>query len=141
MNYDMRTKEAYWVERIRLTLNSRKNSNSDPNRAYVQVDCKYLIGLMLCVFVKAPHQGRVKCVHTDSVGVGVMGMMGNKNGVSLRLQYYDSTLCFVNTHLAAHRVYDFFFLQVLIVQPAESADDCEIGKALRYESSDGGQSG
>jgi phosphatidylinositol-bisphosphatase len=32
-----------------------------------------------------------------------MGVMGNKGGASIRLQFYDSTLCFVCTHLAAHR--------------------------------------
>lgn len=64
---------------------------------------KYLVGLMLCVFVKARHRHRVKIVHSDSVGVGVMGMMGNKGGVSVRLQFYDSTICIINSHLAAHR--------------------------------------
>lgn len=64
---------------------------------------KYLVGLLVCVFVKAPHKPRVKHVHTSSVGVGVMGVMGNKGGASIRLQFYDSTLCFVCTHLAAHR--------------------------------------
>lgn len=96
-------KSQAWVERVRATLNSRKNSNSDPSRAYIQISSKYLVGLMLCVFIKAPHKGRVKCVHADSVGVGVMGMMGNKGGVSVRLQFYDSTICIVNSHLAAHR--------------------------------------
>ena len=62
-----------------------------------------MVGLLICVFVKAPHRGRVKAISADSVGVGVMGMMGNKGGVSIRLQFYDSTLCFVCSHLAAHR--------------------------------------
>jgi len=96
-------KNQAWLDRIKMTLNSRKNSGNDPNRAYTQISSKYLVGLMLCVFVKAPHRTRVKCVHTDSVGVGVMGMMGNKGGVSVRLQFYDSTICLVNSHLAAHR--------------------------------------
>ena len=96
-------RSQHWVERIRATLNDKKHSNNDPNRAYTLHSQKYLVGLLLCVFIKAPHKQRVKSVHTDSVGVGVMGMMGNKGGVSVRLQFYDSTICFVNTHLAAHR--------------------------------------
>jgi phosphatidylinositol-bisphosphatase len=96
-------KSQQWIERIRNTLNDRRNSGNDPNRAYVDVKSKYLVGLMLCVFVKAPHVNRVKVVHTGSVGVGVMGMMGNKGGVSVRLQFYDSTICIINSHLAAHR--------------------------------------
>ena len=73
--------------------------SSTPNRQ----QSKYLVGLLVCIFVKAPHKPRVKHVHTDSVGVGVMGVMGNKGGASIRLQFYDSTLCFICTHLAAHR--------------------------------------
>ena len=96
-------RSQHWVERIRSTLNSRKNSNNDPMRAYILLQQKYLVGLLLCVFVKSPHKQRVKYVQSDSVGVGVMGVMGNKGGVSVRLQFYDSTICITNTHLAAHR--------------------------------------
>jgi len=96
-------RSAFWRERIRSTLNSRQNTLGDPNRTYVELADKYLVGLLVCVFVKAPHQPRVKHVRTNSVGVGVMGVMGNKGGAAIRLQFYDSTLCFVCTHLAAHR--------------------------------------
>jgi phosphatidylinositol-bisphosphatase len=64
---------------------------------------RYMVGLLICVFVKNPHKSRVSYVHGAQVGVGVMGMLGNKGGVSIRLQFYDSSLCFVCTHLAAHR--------------------------------------
>ncbi|KAL7492095.1 hypothetical protein ACHAWT_001312 [Skeletonema menzelii] len=96
-------RSQFWVDRIRSTLNSRENTMGDPMRAYTQIAVKYLVGLLVCVFVKAPHKPRLKYVGTDSVGVGVMGVMGNKGGVSIRLQFYDTTLCFVCTHLAAHR--------------------------------------
>jgi phosphatidylinositol-bisphosphatase len=33
----------------------------------------------------------------------VGGFLGNKGGVSIRLQFYDSTMCFVCSHLAANR--------------------------------------
>jgi hypothetical protein len=58
---------------------------------------------MVCCFVKNVHENQVKHIKTSSLGVGVMGIAGNKGGVSIRLQFYDSTLCFICTHLAAHR--------------------------------------
>eukprot|EP00978_Attheya_sp_CCMP212_P022016 scaffold65048_cov43-Attheya_sp.AAC.1 len=96
-------RSMHWVERIKATLNSAKHTNHDPMRSYTLLVQKYLVGLLVCVFVKNPHRQRVKYVHSDSVGVGVMGVMGNKGGVSVRLQFYDSTICVVCTHLAAHR--------------------------------------
>lgn len=91
-----------WVERIKVTLNN-KTSKKGSSTSFYLLGQKYLVGLLLCVFVKTKHRNRVKNVFTDSVGVGVMGMMGNKGGVSVRIQFYDSTICIVNSHLAAHR--------------------------------------
>lgn len=95
-------RSQFWTERLNTTLNS-KNPSNDPNRRYVMVAQKSMVGLLICVFVRYPHYNRVKYVNTSNVGVGVMGMMGNKGGVSIRLQFYDSSLCFVCSHLAAHR--------------------------------------
>lgn len=33
----------------------------------------------------------------------MMGVMGNKGGVGIRLRFRSSSLCFVTCHLAAHR--------------------------------------
>ena len=100
-------RSQFWVERLSATLNNnaRHNNRTSPQQqnGYSLLMQRSMVGLLICVYVKAPHMGRVKAVSADSVGVGVMGMMGNKGGVSIRLQFYDSTLCFVCSHLAAHR--------------------------------------
>jgi len=96
-------RSQFWVDRIRTTLNAPQYTRNDPARGYTLLTQRYLVGLLICVFVRNPHNKRVRFVQTDSVGVGVMGMLGNKGGVSIRLQFYDSTLCFICAHLAAHR--------------------------------------
>jgi phosphatidylinositol-bisphosphatase len=93
----------YWTDKIARTLNAPHLTRNDPNRGYALLMKTYMVGLLVCVFVKNPHKPRVKYVVESTVGVGVMGMLGNKGGVSIRLQFYDSSMCFVCTHLAAHR--------------------------------------
>lgn len=39
----------------------------------------------------------------STVATGLLGMMGNKGGVGIRMRINDSTVCFVCSHLAAHR--------------------------------------
>lgn len=41
-------------------------------------------------------------VSTSSVGVGLLGTIGNKGGVGIRLRIRDTEMCFVNSHLAAY---------------------------------------
>ena len=46
--------------------------------------------------------GQVSNVSVATVGTGIMNQLGNKGGVSARLRFHASDLCFVNSHLAAH---------------------------------------
>ena len=96
-------KTQFWSEKINRTLNEAVGQNDPARNGYILVMQRSMVGLLLAVFVKRVHQPRTKYVASASVGVGVMGMMGNKGGVSVRLQFYDSTICFVCSHLAAHR--------------------------------------
>jgi len=89
-------RSQFWVERLRVTL-------AGAGVEYTLLQQKSMVGLLICVFVLSKHQPHVRYVVAASVGVGVLGMGGNKGGVSIRLQFYDSTLCFVCSHLAAHR--------------------------------------
>jgi hypothetical protein len=63
---------------------------------------KHLVGLLLCVFVKTHLCDSIKDVRTCSTGVGIMGVLGNKGGIGISMNIYDSSICFISAHLAAH---------------------------------------
>lgn len=89
-------RSLYWQEKIAECLNSK-------GVKYTQILARHLVGLLLCVLVKDTALPHVRDVRGATAGVGVMGVMGNKGGVSIRLTLYDSSICIVCSHLAAHR--------------------------------------
>eukprot|EP00945_MAST-04E_sp_MAST-4E-sp1_P001097 g1097.t1 len=70
---------------------------------YEPVAYKYLVGVALCIFVSSEHREHVGGVQSANAASGIMGVLGNKGGSSIRFQFYDTTVCFVCSHLAAHR--------------------------------------
>lgn len=60
-----------------------------------------LVGLFTCVFVKSSLQGRIRNLQSAEVKRGMGGLHGNKGAIAVRFQIDDSSLCFVNCHLAA----------------------------------------
>ncbi|GLD95861.1 hypothetical protein PINS_up004539 [Pythium insidiosum] len=89
---------SQWEEAILATLNQQMSQNQ-----YRLVMSKTLVGIQLVVCVKVDHFDHVRDVCGATAGVGIMGMMGNKGGAAIRMSFYDSTVCFVCAHLAAHR--------------------------------------
>ncbi|CAG8558669.1 3518_t:CDS:10 [Funneliformis caledonium] len=88
------TRESNWTTAVLQALGDKADN-------YWKIMSKQLIGMLLIVLVKKVHAPYVKEIKSDCVGVGLMGMMGNKGGVAIRFRFYDSYLCFVNCHLAA----------------------------------------
>jgi len=82
-----------WEDKIERTLKQQ----------YVQVATKHLVGLSLCVYVKRALRQEVSEISAETVGVGIMGVGGNKGAVGIRFNLFNSSLCFVNSHLAAHQ--------------------------------------
>ncbi|KAF4589614.1 Inositol polyphosphate-related phosphatase [Ophiocordyceps camponoti-floridani] len=60
-----------------------------------------LVGLFTCVFVKASLRERIRNVCAAEVKRGMGGLHGNKGAVVVRFQVDDTSLCFINCHLAA----------------------------------------
>ena len=77
---------------------------------YERLASRHLVGVFLVVFARSEPArpggfSAAKCSQVDdgSAGVGVMGMLGNKGGCAVRFRAFDTTVCVVSAHLAAHR--------------------------------------
>lgn len=87
-------KEEEWLQACVRSLH--------PKATYIRVKLVRLIGMMLIVFVKSDLKELVSGVAAETVGTGLLGRMGNKGGVAIRLDFCNTSFCFVNCHLAAH---------------------------------------
>ncbi|XP_047735563.1 inositol polyphosphate 5-phosphatase OCRL isoform X2 [Hyalella azteca] len=77
-------------------------SSLHPAARYVEVKLVRLVGMLLMVLVQEKHAKHVSRVQACTVPTGIMNMLGNKGGVSVSLELYNTSVCFVNCHLAAH---------------------------------------
>jgi inositol polyphosphate 5-phosphatase INPP5B/F len=106
--------------------------------SYQVVSSRVMVGLCLFIFVKEKLLNQVRDIRSAQLGVGIMGIMGNKGGVCIRLSLYDSSICFICAHLAAHRENvagrnsDFKNIHEKTVFPAEGTYD----ESGRFDNSD-----
>ncbi|EJD47455.1 DNase I-like protein [Auricularia subglabra TFB-10046 SS5] len=89
-------KEDAWTAAILESLGTRSDGD-----AYIKVASKQLVGMLIIMFSTKAARLRIRDIRTSSAGVGIMGLMGNKGAVALRVRVDGSTLTFVNAHLAA----------------------------------------
>ncbi|GAA5872724.1 hypothetical protein JCM3774_005041 [Rhodotorula dairenensis] len=89
-------REDAWRAAIERALES-----GDGGRQYVKVHSRQLVGGLIMIYARSDIQYNVSAVSSASLATGLMGVMANKGAVAVRLQYLDTPLTFVNSHLAA----------------------------------------
>ncbi|KAL1413382.1 hypothetical protein Q8F55_001144 [Vanrija albida] len=82
-------------------LQSAVGQISTPDSPYVKVHSEQLVGLFSCIFVKASLKNSLRDVNITTVKRGVGGIYGNKGAIFSRMVVDDTSVCFINVHLAA----------------------------------------
>ncbi|CCX05306.1 Endonuclease/exonuclease/phosphatase [Pyronema domesticum] len=68
---------------------------------YILLHAANLVGLFTCIFIKTSIKPSVRNVAASTVKRGLGGLHGNKGALVVRFFLDDSSLCFINCHLAA----------------------------------------
>jgi hypothetical protein len=77
------------------------NRYTDPRYSYTEVHTSCLIGLFQCIFVRQEEKSSIRNMSATEVKCGMKGRYGNKGALITRFMFDDSSLCFINCHLAA----------------------------------------
>ncbi|KAL0557051.1 hypothetical protein IC582_005569 [Cucumis melo] len=69
--------------------------------SYVRIVSKQMVGIFLTVWVRRSLRRHIQNVNVSTVGVGVMGYIGNKGSISVSMSIYQTLFCFICTHLTS----------------------------------------
>ncbi|PKI58061.1 hypothetical protein CRG98_021554 [Punica granatum] len=68
---------------------------------YVRIISKQMVGIFLTIWVRSSLRRRIQNVRVSTVGVGVMGYIGNKGSISVSMSIDQTPFCFICTHLTS----------------------------------------
>ncbi|KAJ3431393.1 hypothetical protein M0812_03074 [Anaeramoeba flamelloides] len=68
--------------------------------SYKKIASKQMAGILLFVYARSRLRRQITNVDLSEHASGIFGMLPNKGGVAIKMDLYDSTLVFVNSHLA-----------------------------------------
>ncbi|KAJ5754301.1 hypothetical protein N7533_003844 [Penicillium manginii] len=86
-----------WIDHLTRTL----HECMPLEESYVLLHSSNMVGLFTCVFVKHKERHNIKNINASEIKRGMGGLHGNKGALVFRFVLDDSSMCFVNCHLAA----------------------------------------
>ncbi|KAA8546608.1 hypothetical protein F0562_002653 [Nyssa sinensis] len=70
-------------------------------RPFVRIISKQMVGIFLTIWVRRSLRKHIQNLKVSTVGVGVMGYVGNKGSISVSMSIYQTLFCFICTHLTS----------------------------------------
>lgn len=94
---------SYRVRDLPLFSSTSRSSSSkiSEQRKYCLVASKQMVGIFLTVWVRSGLRNHVHNLKVSCIGRGLMGYLGNKGCVSVSMSLYQTTFCFMCSHLAS----------------------------------------
>ncbi|XP_024976397.1 type IV inositol polyphosphate 5-phosphatase 3-like isoform X1 [Cynara cardunculus var. scolymus] len=89
--------EDHWLAKLDLDSIMHRKRRSE----YVRIVSKQMVGVFLTIWVRRSLRKHIQNVHVSTVGVGVMGYIGNKGSISVSMSIYQTHFCFICTHLTS----------------------------------------
>ncbi|KIM24328.1 hypothetical protein M408DRAFT_234635 [Serendipita vermifera MAFF 305830] len=87
--------ETAWTSSIFSALGEKAGN-------YVKFASHQLVGMLILGFVRRGQRPYISEISTASIGVGIMGIMGNKGAVGIRFRFRHTIFTCVASHLAAN---------------------------------------
>lgn len=102
-------KKSDFNEEPRNCLETLSSSDADvsptkPKRVrerYVRIVSKQMVGIFVSVWVLRTLRRHINNLKVSPIGVGVMGYIGNKGSISVSMSIYQTSFCFVCSHLTS----------------------------------------
>ncbi|KAJ8479604.1 hypothetical protein OPV22_023331 [Ensete ventricosum] len=69
--------------------------------AFVRIISKQMVGIYLSIWVRRSLRKHIQNMKVSTVGVGVMGYIGNKGSISVSMSIYQTPFCFLCSHLSS----------------------------------------
>lgn len=91
-----------FVETIPLQhVNEVMKDKAKQRPTYVRIVSKQMVGIYISIWVRRRLRRHINNLKVSPVGVGLMGYMGNKGSVSVSMSLFQSSICFVCSHLTS----------------------------------------
>ncbi|KIR73583.1 type I inositol-1,4,5-trisphosphate 5-phosphatase 1 [Cryptococcus deuterogattii CA1014] len=87
----------HWLEKLQSAVKMAFPSDCP----YVKIHSESLVGLFTCIFVKQSEKDFLRDLDITTVKRGIGGIYGNKGAIVSRFVIDDTSICFINVHLAA----------------------------------------